>query len=777
MSSSRPPLRLRRAALATLAALGAAMAVAAARAQDEPPVSLRASPQLGERIPDAARPALPTFVEGSRISGRTELETVIEGDATLRRGDTFIRADRIEYDQPDDLARARGDVRVNRAGDVFEGPLLEMNVDAFEGFFLEPSYRFLDTGAYGEADRIEFIDEQRTVIRRATYTTCGREPGQGWPDWLLTADRIYIDNEDDTGVALGATVRLFGVPLLPIPVLSFPLSDKRKSGVLAPTVGLNNRSGLELTLPYYWDIAPNRDATLLPTVMSRRGVQLGGEFRYLEPSYSGVTDLSYMPQDRLRDRDRWAYSVQHSQQFAPGTSYLGLNLNLNRVSDDDYWRDFTRSSALTSLTQRLLASEGYLTWARGDYWAQARALRWQTLQDVNAPIVPPYDRLPQLQGRYTRPLLPLGLTSYVEADYTYFQADDRRTGQPDAQRAYVLAQLARPWQAPGWFFTPRLQLHATQYEFDRPLADGRTQADRALPTFSLDGGLVFERATTFWGRSIVQTLEPRAFYVYTPFREQNFLPNYDSGLLDFNFATIFTENPYVGHDRIADSRLLTLGLTSRLQDQDTGAELARVGIAQRLRFADQRVTLPGGTPVADRLSDVLLGASLNWTPRWAVDTTVQFNPKTSRSERATLGVRYNPGPYRVVNAAYRTQRVLSEQVDIGWQWPVQDLWGGRAPGEGRLFSVGRVNVSLKDNRVVDTIVGLEYNGCCWIGRVVFERLQAGTGESNKRILFQIELLGLGRLGSDAVGALRNNIPRYQMLRQQTTEPSRFTRYD
>ncbi|WP_205960670.1 LPS-assembly protein LptD [Ramlibacter rhizophilus] len=756
--------------LAGLAAAGMAQAQ-----EDLPPPALRPSPALAETVPSELRPQLPTFVEGQSISGRPELETVIEGDAMLRRGDTVIRADRIEYDQPQDLARARGNVRINRAGDIFTGPRLEMNVEAFEGFFTDPSYRFIANDAYGRADLIEFLDDKRAVIRNATYTTCTPEPGEGWlPEWLLTADRLYIDNEEETGLAVGATLRFFGVPVLPVPVLSFPLTEKRKSGFLPPTLALNNRSGLELTLPYYWDIAPNRDATLSPTILSRRGLQLGGEFRYLEPGYQGVLDASFMPNDALRDRERWAYSVRHSQYLPQAVrGGLSLSLNLNRVSDDDYWRDFTRSPAIVSLTQRLLASEGVLAWGLGNYSAFARALRWQTLQDVTAPIVPPYDRMPQVQGRWQNTYLPLGLSGYVEADHTQFQSDSRLTLQPNSQRSYVMAQISRPWQAPGWFFTPRAQFHATHYEFDAPLANGRLSADRTVPTFSLDAGLVFEREVQLLGMSVLQTLEPRAFYAYTPFRAQNFLPNYDSGLHDFNFATIFTENAFVGHDRIADTNLLTLGLISRLQDPATGGELARFGYAQRLRYENQQVTLPGGAPVVDRFSDVLLGAAINWSPTWATETTVQYNPKTDRSERATAGVRYHPGPYRVVSAAYRTQRGLSEQFDIGWQWPLQDLLGG----EGRWYSVGRLNYSLKDNRLVDSIVGLEYDGCCWTGRVVLERLQAGSSGANKRILFQVEFRGLARLGSNALGVLRDNIPRYQLLQQQTTTPSRFTRYD
>lgn len=779
-------------ALAALALLhGTAHAQAEPPSQASPGVLLQPTPQLREQIPSVVRKQLPTFVQGDRISGRTDLDTIVEGGAELRKGDTVIRADRLEYYQPDDLARARGNVHINRAGNTFDGTLLELKVDAFEGFFNEPRYRFLRNGAYGRADRVDFIDDQRAVIRNATYTTCRPEDLPGWtPDWILRASGIRIDQEEDVGTATGALLTFFSVPVLPVPALTFPLSDKRKSGFLPPTIGIDSINGLEYRQPYYWNIAPNRDLTLYPTLMSKRGMDLGAEFRYLEPGYAGTLRANVMPDDQRRDgATRWSYSYRHDGALLSSAQYggVGLNLNLNRVSDDNYWRDFSRNSA--TLTQRLLGSDGAISWGspNGRWYSMARALKWQTLQDVTAPIVPPYDRMPQLMTRYTREDLPVGLVASVEADTTRFQADRALTLQPNAQRSFVLGRIERPWQAPGWFFTPRMQLHSTQYSFDEPLAGGQTTATRTLPIYSLDGGLIFERPANFFGRSFVQTLEPRAFYVYTPFREQNRLPNYDSGFNDFNFATIYTENAFGGNDRIADNNLLTVGATTRLIDPDSGAEAMRFALAQRLRFKDQLVTLPGGQAISERLSDLLFGAGVSLSPRWTAETTVQYNPKTSRSERITLGGRYNPSNYRVISAAYRLQRGQSEQLDVGWQWPINDLWGdrgqdlgpGRGQGPGRWYSVGRLNYSMKDRRLVDTILGLEYDACCWIGRIALERLQSSTVSANTRILFQLEFVGFSRLGSSVLQPLRQNIPRYQLLRDPgaASEPSRFSNYD
>ena len=547
-------------------------------------------------------------------------------------------------------------------------------------------------------------------------------------------------------------------------------------------------------MPYYWNIAPNRDATLTPTLMSKRGLNLGSEFRYLEPSYSGLLHLDVMPNDPLRDSNRWGLNYAHQTTLNNSLTQrltdagAALNLNLNRVSDDNYWRDFTRASS--SLTQRLLSNDATLAWRNGSFASSARAVKWQTLQDITAPIAQPYD-LTQLSTRYTRNNLN-GVDYSVVADYAGFHADPLLSTLPNAngQRVFALMQASRPWRAPAGFITPKLQLHATNYQLDSPLSSGvysgAKSASVAVPTFSLDAGLVFERETSLFGKAFLQTLEPRAFYVNTPFRAQSDLPNYDSGVTDFNFATIYTENAFAGNDRISDSNLLTLGVTTRFLNAATGAEVARFAIAQRLRFTDQNVTLlPTDLPATDRISDLLLGASVNWSPTWALDSTVQYNPSTQQSVRATVGARYNPGPYRTLTAAYRYQRDISEQLDMGWQWPINDLWGdrgkdlgpGRGQGEGRWFSVGRLNYSLNEGRLVDAVLGFEYDAGCWLGRVVVEQLQISTTASNQRIMFQLEFVGFTRLGVSPLKSLKDNIPSYQYLREQSSPPSRFSNYD
>jgi LPS-assembly protein len=784
----RPPLPLALLTLALLQAQGAS-------AQDaglDAPITLKRTPQLLETIPKTQRGELPSFVDGDRMSGRPDLETVIEGHASLRRGDTVIHADRLEYYQPEDLAKASGNVRVNQAGNVYEGPQLELKLETFEGFFNKVRYRFLASGGQGEAERIDFVDSNVSIARQATYTTCRREDYPGWmPAWLLSAATLTTDTEENVGVATDARLSFMGISTPPFPSLSFPLNNDRKSGFLPPTIGMGSVNGVDITTPYYWNIAPNRDATFYPEVMSKRGVNLGSEFRYLEKGYNGDLRFDYMPTDSLRNRKRWGIWTNHSQTFDPkplGLDSLTASVKFNRVSDDDYWRDFTRTP---SLTTRLLSNDASLNWTKGDWNGMVRALKYQTLQYDLSPIVPPYDRLPQITANYNKYDWN-GFDFSFNTDYSRFRGDPVLQKQPDGERVYAQASLSRPFLTPGTFVIPKIQLHTTSYQFDAPLSNGASSASRTVPTFSLDSGMIFERDANFFGRAFRQTLEPRAFYVYTPYRDQSLLPNYDSAANDFNFATVYTENAFSGNDRISDSNTLTVGVTSRLIDPESGAEAARFGIAQRLRFQDQRVTLPGGTAVTDRVSDLLLGAQINWTPQWSVDGTVQYNPEDHKSTRTALSARYNPGSYRNISAAYRYQANTTptsndgnKSVDVSWQWPINDLWGdkgkdlgpGRGQGGGRWYAVGRLNYSLQDRKLTDGVLGFEYDGCCWIGRVVLERLTTGQATANTRIMFQIEFVGFASIGSSPMRTLTQNIQRYQPLRQPFPAPSRFTNYD
>jgi LPS-assembly protein len=773
---------------------GAESATAASR----PALVLQNSLRLEEKISDIERKQAPLFVSGQRLDVRSDLDLVIEGDALLRKQGLTVRAQRIEYDQSQSTLKAEGGVKITREGNTFQGPSLNLQADSFQGKFLKPEYALLKGGGHGEASEIEFIGTQRAIIRNATYTTCTRIQGPSWlPEWVLKAASLQINEEDNSVQAKDLQLRFKDVPILAAPSLTFPLNSERQSGLLSPLIGIDTVSGIELTTPYYWNIAPNRDATLSTTIMSKRGVAVDSEFRYLEPDSQGQVRLNIMPNDTLRQQSRWGVSAQHTGGIETGSSVLGrldLNVNLNRVSDENYWRDFPRAGL--SLTQRLLPASGSLHWEQGNWSMMTRVQQFQTLQDISSPITPPYDRSPQILAQYTKWDMN-GFDVGFTADTTRFEADYSRIPGGasvilrNGQRSFAAAQISRPWRKPWGFVVPKIQLHGTRYQLDAALDNGQLDANRLLPTFSLDSGLIYERDASYFGRNLRQTLEPRAYFVRTPYKDQSQLPSYDSGVTDFNLATIYAENPYVGQDRIADNNLVTLGVNSRFFDANTGAELARLGFAQRYRFSDQQVRLPGESTVASGFSDILVGAGVRWDSRWSFDSTLQFDAQTHQTTRTTLTTRFSPTPYRVFNTAYRLSRNQSEQIDVGWQWPLRDfsfaadkpsadapyLTPGQGLGADRWYSVGRMNFSLKDRKMVDTLLGLEYDAGCWLGRVVYERLQSTTTTSRSRILFQLEFVGLARVGSSPLKTLRDNIPRYQYLREDLAPTSRFTSYD
>jgi LPS-assembly protein len=732
--------------------------------------------------PAASAPKAPTIILQAReLRGRPDLETIAEGDAEFQRGDMNIRADQLSYEQADDEALARGNVRVARDGNVFSGPELRLKVQRFEGYFLNPTYFFSRAGAGGTAERIDFTDAQRSVATRATYSSCPAD-GSGGPAWLLSSSKVSLDFDANEGIAEQAVLRFYGVPILAAPVLSFPLTDARKSGWLPPSINLDSKSGLQVSVPYYWNIAPNRDATITPVVSVRRGIGMEGEFRYLEPSYNGAVNLDLLPNDRSTGRSRYAFGLLHEASLAANTR---LQLHSLRVSDKDYWKDFPRY--VTSLTPRLLATDLTLDHDGGEWTSYARALKWQVLQTAEAEsrIVAPYDRAPQIGARLAK-ALGAGFELGFESELNRFEnpPDGVTALRPTGARLHALGTLSWPLVRPGWSLTPKLSFNAASYALDEPVAGYRQHAARVVPTVSVDSAWVLERDSNWFSRDMRQTLEPRFLYVHTPFRDQSQLPNFDSAAKDFNFESIYTENAFSGVDRVSDSNQLTAGVTTRLIDAGTGAEALRLGLVQRYLFQDQNVTLTNAAadkPLTQRFSDVLLLGSTSLVPRWTLDAALQYRPEISRTVRSVVSARYSPGPYRTVGATYRLARDLSEQVEAAWQWPIYGVTADQKPSasgtdtcKGSLYSVGRVNYSTRDSRITDSVLGLEYDAGCWIGRVVAERLSTGRSEATTRLLLQLELVGLSRLGTNPLQVLKDNIPGYRLLREDRSAPGPAT---
>ena len=706
---------------------------------------------------------IPVFVQGLKISGQTGVQTVVEGDAELRKRGSQIKAQTITYWPVEDEMLARDQVRALKNGDLFTGTELRLKLDVQTGYFLDVNYLMAGEKARGEALRMDFLGQDAYHAEDATYTTCG--PGND--DWFLKVGKLDLDFGRDVGEAENAQIIFLGHKILQLPSMSFTLNDRRKSGFLAPSFGSSVNSGQEFSIPYYWNIAPNRDMTVTERVMSKRGLQSSAAFRYLGETYKGQMSGEILPNDSLTKTTRSGFSILHTQTLYPG---LTGNLNLNKVSDNAYFTDLSARLALTA--QTYLTREGSLNYARDGYNFGIRAQAYQTLQDPLSPVAVPYFRLPQLSfstTRYDVHGFDLGMIS----DFTRFSHATQVMGN----RTIVNPSISYPLITPGFYVTPKVSLNSTRYHLENLAAwqtgynlpaNAQTDITRNLPVVSVDSGMTFEKPTRFMGNDYTQTLEPRVYYLRVPYRDQSNIPIFDTGAADFNFSQIFSENIYSGGDRIADANQVTAAVSTRLLNTSDGGERMRASIGQRYYFATQRVTLPSETARTDRTSDFLASISGELLTHLHLDSAVQYNPSQKQIQRVSHGVRWTPEPGNTVSAAYRYQRDLLEQVDFAAQWRVAPRW----------YGVGRYNYSIRDGRVVEALGGFEYDGDCWVGRVVVQRYALATQKASTSIFFQIELNGLSRLGSNPLDVLRRNIPGYTKLNDnQVTQPRSFNNYE
>ncbi len=740
--------------------------------------------------PQTAASEAPLEIEAKTLRSLTGDKMEADGPVTLRQGTLQLEADKLQIDMPQHQLRAQGHVTLRREGDRFSGESLQLNTVDYTGFFLTTQFHVARTQGSGSAERVDFLGPNRVAATRATYSSCSREDGDATLPWELTMRRLRIDVESNEGVAEGAVLRFYGVPILAAPVMTFPVTDERKSGWLPPQVSLSSNSGLEVAAPYYWSLAPNYDMTLTPTLSSRRGYGLGTEARYLFPRLSGEARVYVMPSDQLaQGNERWAARWRHQGAWDRG---LFFDAQVLRVSDDAYWKDGLPNAE--SLTPRLLATNALFQQRRELRWNDvqmeqtlyAREQRWQSLQDVDPAnrFVAPYRREPQIGARWRG--LGSELDWSVQTEFNRFTHED--PSFIDGNRAHAAGSVAWPIGQDGWRLTPKLSFNAASYQYDKPLADGRTNASRLIPTVSVDNQWTFERQTKLFGQALTQTLEPRLMYLRTPFRNQLPLPSFDSAALDFNEVSVFADNSFSGIDRVSDANQVTAGATTRFISQDNGAELARIGWAQRFLFSDQLIT-PDGTPQTKRLSDVLLFGSTRAVRSWTIDTLLQYNSESSSIARNTSTVRYSPGPFRTVYGTYRLQRGTSEQFGLGWQWPLsgnaptlngspasdavraaQEARAARAAAQvsssgcgGTLYGVGRVDYDMQNRRWSNALVGVEYDAGCWIGRLVVERQSTSLNSTTTKLMLQLELVGLSRIGQNPLVKLRDNIPGYQLL--------------
>lgn len=747
--------------------VGSALAPDAALAQAQP-VGTGITLKLERSIGPAARGNAenrPLFASGESIRSDPSGATIIEGKAQIRRGGLRVDSDRINYNAQTDQLNAEGDVTVSRAGSVFTGPRLRLNLATNIGQFDEPNYQLVTNGGRGTALNVQFEGPDRVVLKDATYTTCDC----GDEDWYLKSDTLVLDNEAKEAQGRGASLYFKGLRLFRLPLFWFPLSDDRRSGFLAPSLALTSSTGAEVATPYYWNIAPNRDLTWTPRLMSKRGLQLGADFRYLEADYSGELRGEYSPNDRLTGAQRFQWSLRHT------ISRLGAwsgGVYLNGISDDNYFVDYGRSIIDTS--ERNLPRDAFLTRRYGDWQVLLRATQYRSILDARD--APPYQRLPQIQVRNTtRDLGGFDFNSVFDA--TYFSR--RLDGSEEGLRVVANPKVSYPILRAGSFIVPQIGVHLSNYRIDAREGFESRSLNRVIPTFSLDAGVVFERDAAWLGKPVTQTLEPRLYYSYTPYTDQSEIPVFDTGPTEFGFGQLFSPNIFVGDDRIADVNQITAALLSRIIMPDTGAERIRVAIAQRLNFGEQRVTIPGFQRRTDRRSDILLAASGDLGEGHSFDSGVQVSLGNARVPRFNISWRYRPDAKKVFNIGARFQRDELGQLDTSFQWPLGGRW----------TALGRINYSWIDQRInedgllesaspgiIESVLGLQYATECWATRFVVQRFATALDERTTAFFIQMELTGVANIGTDPFEILKRNIPGYRMPGDQGTNQDPFNFY-
>ena len=715
--------------------------------------------------PPAGRPAsagAPVTITADRMQGYANKETSASGNVELRQDNVSIHAERVLYLYATDEVQADGGVRLERDGDRMSGTGLRLRVHDSVGQFDQADYEFAlrsrsgysPVRARGTAAVIKLEGKDKYHLENATFTTC--KPGND--DWYLQVGELDLDMTRDLGTARRGKLVFKNTPIAYLPWVDFPLHNQRKSGFLPPTIGSTGKSGVEISTPYYLNLAPNRDLTVAPRELSKRGLQLTAQFRYMDRDYEGDARFEYMSSDRIRNLSRFATTIQHNQRFS---SKLSGYVNINKVSDDNYFRDL--SSRINITSQTTLPRDGMLTYNGGWWIATARAQRFQTLQDPANPVIEPYGRLPQVTLNATRQYVG-GVDLALASEFVKFYHPTNVVGS----RLTLYPSASLPLTMPGAYLTPKLGFHATGYSLARNPVDTPDAIHRALPIASVDSGLTFERDAAFLGEKFRQTLEPRLYYLYVPYRDQNKIPLFDTGLADFNYAQIFSENLFNGGDRIADANQMTIAATTRILSPASGQEVLKATVGQRHYFQNQQVVLNGATPArTDKTSDFLAAVSGRIARNWTLDSALQYNPHRNFFERLGIGARYQPETAKALNLGYRFTRDSLNQVDVSAQWPLGGGW----------YGVGRYNYSLRDNRLVESLGGFEYNGGCWIGRVVVQRFAAAAGNFTSAVFVQLELNGFSRIGSNPLETLKRNIPGYGRLNQTSPDSRPFDFYE
>ena len=735
----------------------------------------------------AERGAQSTAIEGDLQTG-TDTNLAYQGNVVLRRGDQYLNADNLRYDQDNNTYVADGNVRYQDSSMRVIASRASGNQETDSHKIEEVQYQLVSRRGNGGADSID-LNGAKGRLNGSTYSTC--DPSQRV--WELRSDRIDVDSDEGWGVARGATIHIGKVPVLYVPWIKFPIDDQRHTGVLYPTISNSGRNGFDYRQPIYLNLAPNYDATLTPRYMSNRGLSLAGQFRYLYEGGRGTFEGNWMPSDDLLqervDEADFKPAINPDPDDARGMfSYSGYH-NINRnwqaranllwISDSRYLEDF--SNSLYGVSASSITSTLGL-YGRGQYWnAGIMADTWQLADYQLSENALPYNRLPRLYLNWDQPLGNLFAVG-LQAETVRFQHDRKGDGSRLDLKPYV----SMPLQGASWYITPTLAWRYTDYQLDGDLADSialqranayvaanggtvtpaliagyrDTSPSRNLPIGSLDAGLFFDRDTEIKGKRFLQTLEPRLFYLNAPYRDQGNIPLFDTRPFTFSWGQLFRDNRYSGPDRQTDANQLTVALTSRLIRQADGHEKLSASLGQIFYFDESRVTVPGETPVESGKSAWVADANYSINDRWTMGASYQWDPKFRREDLVSLRTRYLVGDDGVINFGYRYRRDLLKQADFSFLYPVTPSWSvvGRYY---RSFYEDSSVVPEVEPKLLEAIAGVQWDSCCLAVRVLARRyVRNRDGDMNNALQVEFVLKGLGSAGQDTERTLRRAILGY-----------------
>ncbi|MEA3640349.1 MAG: LPS assembly protein LptD [Lamprobacter sp.] len=672
----------------------------------------------------------------------------LSGGVDLRRAGERLMADRLTYDRNSGNIETQGATLLERPGLRMIGDQARLNLETSQGQMQHVSYRFSQSANLrGTADLAELLNSDQTRYSGLVYSTC--PPGSN--AWSIKASTLKLDQDEGIGVARDARLRIKGVPVVYTPYLRFPIDGRRRSGFLTPTVGTSDASGLELVAPYYWNIAPNLDMTLSPHFLSERGLLMGTELRYLTRHDSGRIEAEFIPDDAkyAGNGARWALNLEENGTWLGRFSTL---LEFSAVSDDSYLEDFGNGLDITSTRQ--LLQRGTVSYF-SDGWSLQTALQgYQTVDPEITPEQRPYGRLPQVIFNLSPVEVGAGLIASVNAEYDYFDHNHIVYGQ----RLAMQPSLSLPLRRSYGHLIPRLSLNLSGYDLSNAALGQPTSPSHSIPTVEVDGKLVFERDADWFGTDALQTLEPRLYYLYTPYEDQSATPVFDSADLTFTFSNLFRSNRFTGRDRIGDANQVTTALSSRFLNAGTGEEMLRLSVGRILYFADRRVQVVGPTEVADE-SPITGEVAAQLFDRWRGRASLEWDPaeETDQWGRRTLQLQYRePNAERLVNLAYRFDRGTSidnrfETTDLSFRMPVSNA----------VNVVGRWLYSLETEETNDAFAGIEFGQCCWKIRLLGRHSKNRTDSpANTSVMLQVELAGLGAFGSSVDSFLQREVYGY-----------------